>query len=353
VYFSESYGPFIVVALATAALAALSTPEGRASLRAISASSTPREVAAVVAIGFLVGLPFLAAWMGSEGRPPTRRQVVTGGANLASCVLPDPIVTPLYRSETTARLRERVTRGRGPFLGIPTLVLAAVGAASTRGAIRRVLASLALVFLVLALGPVLRVLGTNTGVPLPYAALMQVPPFGFARDPQRLAVIGVWALVCLAALGLGAAASVLKRRFGPAAGVGLGLLAVCWWAGEGYAPGSLPVRFTPPPELLRLPEGAVADVPLRITDGLAMFLQVFHGRPIVTGYVSRVSDRQFVHVLRLQKLLEEDLAGFAFEMRRLGVGTVLLHPGTSDETVAALGGTGLYVLDLRGEGVIP
>ena len=115
----------------------------------------------------------------------------------------------------------------------------------------------------------------------------------------------------------------------------------------------MPVRFAPPPQLLRLPGGAVADVPLTITDGLAMFLQVFHGRPIVTGYVSRASPRQFEHVLRLQKLLDEDPGGFALEMRRLGVGAVLLHPGTSDETSAALRGTGLYVLDLRGEGVIP
>jgi hypothetical protein len=250
-----------------------------------------------------------------------------------------------------AGLHSRVTRGRAPFLGVPTLLLVPMGLARARG-LRRLLLALAAVFFVLSLGPSLKVLGTSTGIPLPYAALMHVPPFTMARDPQRLAVLGVWALVCLAALGLTALAGSLARRLGPAAGHAAALLALGWWAAEGYSPGHRPVAFSPPAEFARMPPGGVVNVPLTIGDGLAMFLQVFHGRPIVTGYVSRVSARQFDHVSRLQGILDRDAVLFAREMRALGVRTVVLQPGTPDELAASLQGTGLSVIDLR-SGVVP
>jgi hypothetical protein len=213
--------------------------------------------------------------------------------------------------------------------------------------LRPVLLAIASVFLVLSLGPTLKLLGSRTSVPLPYGALRHVPPFTMARDPERLAVLAVWALVVLAALGLAACAGAVARRTRPAVGVAVCAVALAWWVAEGYWPQRRPVAYAPPAVLRELPAGAVANLPLDIRDGYAMFLQVFHGRPIVTGYVSRTSPEQFAHVERLQALLDRDPVAFAAELRRIGVATVVLEPGTPDALAQALPGHDLAVLDLR------
>jgi hypothetical protein len=178
--------------------------------------------------------------------------------------------------------------------------------------------------------------------------LQQVPPFQMARDPQRLAVFAVWPLAILAALGLTALVDAATRRSGPVLGTLTAGVALAWWIAEGYWPQPRPVAYAPPPELSELPAGAVANIPLTIRDGYAMFLQVFHGRPIVTGYVSRISPEQYAHVERLQSLLDGDPAAFAAELRALGVAAVVLEPGTPDSVAETVGGRGLAVVDLRG-----
>jgi hypothetical protein len=347
VYFSEYFSAFLALAVVVAVAAALPRRTTREALRGCLVVLRPRGLALAATAALVVALPFLLSWSRSEGRPPRARQMVVGGANLAGFVVPDPAVTPLYSGARVAALQARITRGRGPFLGLPTLLLAAVGAAVAPRRLRLVFLAVAVVFLLLSLGPRLKVFGTNTGVPLPYAALQQIPPFHMARDPQRLAVLGVWVLVSLAALGLTALGRRLSRGFHPWGGGALALLAFAWWAAEGYKPGLQPVFFSPPAPILRLPDGAVANLPLQLGDGLAMLLQVFHGRPIVTGYVSRTSERQFEHVSRLQGLLESDPRAFALALRAIGVATLVLEPGTPDEVAEALAGFGFTVVDLR------
>jgi hypothetical protein len=346
-YFSEYFGAFVPLALGTAAAALVASAEGRRALGRILAALRARGLAVVAAAGVLAALPMLHAWSQGSGRPPKEHQLVVGGANLAGFFVPDPGWTPVYRCAAAERLRARVTRGSAPFLGFATLALSAVGAFATRGSLRRVLLAVAAVFLVLSLGPVLRVLGTNTGVPLPYALLARVPPFTMARAPARLAAFAVWALVCLAALGLTALRARASRRFGRTAGLAVAGLAMAVWMVEGHAAGEPPVRVTPPPGLASLPPGAVVDLPLSVNDGMAMFLQIYHGRPIVTGYVSRETREQYEHVAQLQALLDADPVRFAGEVRRFGVRTAILHPGASDAEAEVLAASGLHVVDLR------
>jgi hypothetical protein len=347
VYFSEYYSAFIALAVVLLVFCGLAFADTRVELRAHARAVGARGLGLAPAVGVLLALPFLVNWMGSEGRPPRERQLVVGGANLAGYVLPSPTSTPLYAGETTSRLHAHVARGHAPFIGIPTALLAVIGISTTEARRRRPLLVLAVTFFVLSLGPVLKVLGTNTGVPLPYTLLKHVPPFQMARDPQRLSVLGIWALVCLAALGLTALGNRLSRRVHPFVGAAVGILALAWWLGEGYRPGLRPVVFTPPAELTRPMPGAVANLPLHNTDGLAMFLQIFHGRPIITGYVSRTSERQFAHVSRLQRLLESDPRAFVRALRGLGVDTLILEPGTPEATAEVLSDTGLFTIDLR------
>ncbi len=207
---------------------------------------------------------------------------------------------------------------------------------------------LVFVFLLLSLGPTLRVFGERSSLPMPYAALMHVPPFDMARAPQRVAVLGIWGLVSLASLGLSAVARTLARRSGAIVASTATLLALAWWCAEGRHPSAASAAFHPPPVLQRLPTGGVASLPLSIMDGGAMFLQMFHERPIVTGYVSRISERQYEHVERLQNLLARDPAPFAAEAHRIGVRTLILQPGLPDEAAAGFVDRGLHVIDLRG-----
>jgi hypothetical protein len=207
------------------------------------------------------------------------------------------------------------------------------------------LLALAALFLVLALGTHLRVFGTHTLIPLPYELLRLVPPLGLARDPERLAVFASFALLALAALGVTAAADAAARK---RAGLGLlvGVSACAWWAAESVHPRPRTVPYAAPVELSSLPAGAVANLPLSTTDGLAMFLQVFHHRPIVTGYVSRATPEQFDHVRALQDLLDADPEAFARELRHLGVATVIVRRDLPAGAAEALQGR-FTVVDLR------
>ena len=346
VYFSEYFAVFIAAAVLVVALAATTSSGTRAVLSRCAAAVGIKGAALAIAVGALAVGPFLWAWSSADARPPKTRQIFAGGANLAGFVVPDPSLTPLYRGGFAAALHARVSRGRAPFLGGPTILLGAVALVAARGR-RTILLAVASVFLILSLGPSLKVFGTQTGFPLPYATLMRVPPFQMARDPQRLAIVGIWPLVCLAALGLTTLAGSLARRWGRAWGQVAVLIVTGWWAAEGWSSGHEPATFVPPAALARIAPGAVVDVPLSLGDGLSMFLQVFHRRPIVSGYVSRVSLRQFEYISELQRLLDDDVPAFVRRMRAVGVNTVVLEPGMPEVIAAPLMSSGLAVVDLR------
>jgi hypothetical protein len=145
------------------------------------------------------------------------------------------------------------------------------------------------VFLILALGPFLRVGGADTALPLPYAALRYVPGFSNARIPGRAAV-----MVDLAAAMLVAFALRERRRWTPLVAV---LLLV------ETLPAPMAVQPIPPADAVdaRLREsdepGAVAEMPTGLRDGFgeigsfdhrALIHQMWHGRPLVGGFVARL-----------------------------------------------------------------
>jgi hypothetical protein len=78
-----------------------------------------------------------------------------------------------------------------------------------------------------------------------------------------------------------------------------------------------------------------------------MFLQIFHERPVITGYVSRTSEDQWDQVASLQRLRATDPREFVRELRGLGVRTVILGPGTPAATARLLANHRFFVVDLR------
>jgi hypothetical protein len=217
-------------------------------------------------------------------------------ADLVGFVIPSfnhPLLGTPLRS-----LHERLNAGRLPqettaFVGWSVLGLAMLGLWRRRPdqiGVIRLLAATAAVFAVLALGSGLRVLGTDTGIPLPMALMAQLPVLDQARAPGRHIVLVILALALLAGLGWP------TLRHLPVRLAVLGLL-VCEYAGF---PIPLYVAETSP-VYRRLAEVgghfAILELPFGIRDGFGaagepdasqMFGQTIHGHPIASGMVSRL-----------------------------------------------------------------
>ena len=160
--------------------------------------------------------------------------------------------------------------------------------------------AIGLVFLVLSMGPFLRVAGVDTGLPLPQALLRYVPVFSNARIPGRAAVmvqLGVAVLFACAVAGT-------ARRRPAAVAIAAALLLETM-------PAHLPADRVPRADAVdaaltrATADGAVAELPLGLRDGFgevgqldhrALAHQLWHQRPLVGGFVARLPER----VKRLQ-----------------------------------------------------
>ncbi|HMQ35604.1 MAG TPA: hypothetical protein PKD53_33155, partial [Chloroflexaceae bacterium] len=200
------------------------------------------------------------------------------------------------------------------FLGAGAVALAAL--ALWRRPASRPWGLAALAFLVLSLGPVLRVNGADTGVPLPYALIGELPIVSLTRQPDRFNVLvtialgvlvahGAAALIALATASRGANAQRPKPRpahdmprsqpgwslaLGPWSVVALlaAIILVEYW------PSPIVTRAPAvPPYLAALPpgEGALVEYPFHpevtYRDAERMLFQTTHGRRISGGYHSR------------------------------------------------------------------
>lgn len=160
----------------------------------------------------------------------------------------------------------------------------------------RTWAAVAAVGLILALGPFLTVAGTTFGVVLPQAVLRYVPILSNARIPGRAAVLVYLGLAMLAALAVSSWRLTGRRRL---AAVGLAAAAIA----VDYLPTPLPVVEVATPAIYarlrdRPEPGAVCELPLGLRDGFGvrgrfaehtLLHQMTHARPIVGGFVARLS----------------------------------------------------------------
>jgi hypothetical protein len=352
VYFSELTA-FVYLGIGLACVLMLACRSTRGVVVTVVRGLGPQGIAAAALCFTAVLAPFAASWVSDSGKAPKARQASNWSANLAGFVVPDPVQTPLYRG-LAAKLGARVTKGidgRETFLGFPLLLFATAALiARPRGA-RAVLAGVAIVFLALSLGPTLKIGGTVTTLPLPYAALMRVPPFDMGRTPVRCVLMALFCLMVLAGWGLADFAEALRRRAGRAAGAALGGAVLLWAVAEVYVPKAVGRPYLPPQRLSLLAPGPVLNVPLSVFDAYAVFLQTLHGHPIGTGFVSRRTPAQVEHVRRLDVLLESDPAAFLRHVQAMGFRNLILGPGTPPRTAAVLAQGPLRVLDLRGESI--
>jgi hypothetical protein len=351
VYFTELV-VFLWMAALLALAAAAALPGTRGDIRRVAAGLGAPGLAAAVLFFLVTMAPFALSWALDPGKAPIPRQASNWSANLAGFVVPRPEATPLYGglfSGWSARVAKGIG-GQEVFLGFPLLLLAVAGVARRPRGWTAIAAGVALGFAVLSLGPTLKVGGLETGWPMPYAALMKVPPFEMGRTPVRCVLLAVFALAFPAAVGLAWARDTVRRHGGTGAAACLVVVILAWTVAEVVSPAPQSRAYAPPAALGGLVPGPVVNVPISVFDGRAVFLQTFHGQPIATGFVSRRTPAQLAHVRTLDLLLEGDPPAFLRHLGRLGVRNIILGPGTPPGTAEALTAGPINVVDLRQEG---
>ena len=238
-----------------------------------------------------------------EGRyvsAPVLWRSSAAGVDLLAMVIPNPMSRLLgapWRDWLSARPEGFAENVASPsFVAIGIVVLAWV--LTRRLSKRWTLFTVG--FAWLSLGPFVQVAGVNTSIPTPWTFLRYAPLIGSARMPTRFIVLATLGLSVLFALAL---AELLRRyphrrRAWLAATAALLALELAPVPRELYA-ASVPAFYE---NVAKDPRDVkVLGLPLGIRDGLssigninarAQFHQTVHHKPIVGGYLSRVSPRR-------------------------------------------------------------
>jgi hypothetical protein len=168
-------------------------------------------------------------------------------------------------------------------------------------------------FVWLSLGPFVYVAGVNTNIIGPWALLRYVPVIGMARSPARFAVVAALGMSLLAAFAL----TALRER-GSRRATWLAAAVVAAAAFE-LVPAPRHLYSAAVPDIYRFVSaaatrdeaGRLLELPTGIRDGtsslgnfsaLSSFFQTSHCRPMVGGYLSRVSTWRKLQNMRLPML---------------------------------------------------
>ena len=340
----------LVAAAAALVLPRLSmtfTPAARQNRRALVA-------AAVVAVALLMPLLVNGVKLWSGGQYVSQRYLwrsAPGGIDAATFALGNPY--RLWQGEWVRSLYSRLqidpieASGWMPYVA---LILGALAiAAQRRDPVVREWTFAGSVFLIWALGPWLLAYGRQTPLILPGIALRFVPVIANARIPGRAMVVVYLALAILAAIGTAWLARQDRSR--NVLALSLVLLALeCAPAAPSVYRLHVPSLYTQLKDA-SLP-GAVCDLPLGLRDGFgetgafdseALFAQTIHERPIVGGFVARLSPditRKYLATPVLGSLLRLSAGG------PLSDENAQLDPATAASHLTSLGI--LYVvLDTR------
>jgi hypothetical protein len=286
------------------------------------------------AVVFLAALPFLHAWVAYPQPVEGARSVAenaTYSADLLGYVVPGHNST-LYGSLAASLDPQRVTRGEETFTGWLPWLLLPLGLLAVKGRRPWPWVILAAVFGVLSLGPFLKVMGHETGLPLPYRLLYEVVPLlKMNRTPVRLAAPFLLFLAVLAGLGAQRLAAARKQ------GWILPLVLLVAVAESVYSLPLTPREAAPAVyRQLEAGGGAVLNVPLYHArlDRRLMYHQIFHRQPVTSACIPRASTTPHLLIqgtdLRACLVKPEacsriDPVKVAREIQDRQVGWILLH----------------------------
>jgi len=154
-------------------------------------------------------------------------------------------------------------------------------------------------FVLLSLGPFVHVAGVNTFVVGPWALLRYVPVIGMARSPSRFAIVAALGLALLLAFAI---EELWQRRAMPRRAWAAALTAVLAFellpAPRALYSAAVPDVYNHIIANVGDESGRLLELPTGIRDGTSsignfnpatVFFQTRHRRPLIGGYLSRVS----------------------------------------------------------------
>lgn len=305
----------------------------------------------------LLALPFGINWFASEATPPNPSEASWYSSNLLGFFVPNQEVKPLYTS-IFSTLNEKMlaqgtsvgTSGFGIFIGFPLLIFGFISVFKTRLKLVSITLLIALIFFVLSLGPTLKIFTFDTGLWLPYAFLASLPPFNVGRAPVRMAVLGLFLWMIVAAYGWQWFETMALKSGRRVAWVVL-LLISLWVAAEAYTPLLKTQQiFVIPPQIKQI-DGPVIELPLKLHQGWALLLQMFYRQPLAVGEVSRNSPQQLAHFETLRVWYAEALqTGSCRPFEEMGFRYAIIRAGVPDDVVQGLSHSAncsLKIIDLR------
>src|SRR5688572_6133808 len=270
----------------------------------------------------------------AEGRfvsPPIHWRSSPAGVDLLAIALPNPN-HPLAPNAWREWLSARFDGYLESVASVPLSAVLVIFIAWRRGwRPPRMWIVLGFAFTLLALGPFVHIGGVNTYVPGPWALLRYVPVIGLARNPARFAVLIMLVLAVLFALALSFLRQTQARRpwlhWVIAAIVIAELLPIPRSLYSAQIPAIYDRVAADPHDV------AVLQLRFGVRDGVSsfgnytartQFFQTKHGKPLVGGVLSRVSERR-VKAIRSYAMLDA--------LIRLSEGKPL-EPGTAEVLAA-------------------
>jgi hypothetical protein len=234
-----------------------------------------------------------------------------GGIDLLAVMLPNPN-HPLAPGVFVDWLNSWPAKYMEGLVSVPLVAIMTLCVAWRAGWVpSRWWAGLTALFGLLALGPFIHIAGINSYIPGPWAFLRYVPILGLTRSPSRFSVVLMLGVAILFATAL----TSLARRY-PAkrrlivSTVGVLLLLE-------LLPAPRPIYSAAIPRIYEHVKAAPHDVrlmelPVGARDGTSsvgnftarsQFFQTFHEKPLVGGYLSRVSQRR-IDAMRSNPMLD-------------------------------------------------
>ncbi|MFH1404175.1 MAG: hypothetical protein ABIH11_07910 [Candidatus Altiarchaeota archaeon] len=213
---------------------------------------------------------------------PLMEEVVSDSADALGLLIPAPdnplfkkCVQGLYsRFKTTPYVRVS-------FAGYTTLALAGYCIMKRRGRDTYLWATVAGLFYLLSLGPVVHVLGVETAIPGAYNIFRLLPAVGAMRFVNRFTLITQMGLAILAAMGF----ARISEGMGSKRLIALTCIALAFGLLESSSPVDMMKGYGKMGAYTVMNEGSVLHIPYRSND--AMYVGVMHGRPLVNCFLPR------------------------------------------------------------------
>jgi len=348
IYFTE-FIVYILMAIGFLFIVSYSLTKERKKINATIKKAGFSSISISVLLFCVIIIPFVYYWFLEPAGKMPEQEISRFSANLAGFFIPHPDFTPLY-GNIFSSLNNNITAGISGFeifIGFPLLLSALLWVFSSKNTMSKIAAVTMTAFFILSLGPSLKIMGWETGIPLPYKLIMHIPPFSASRTPVRFVVIAMFFLSILAGFGLSWLDRLLKARIKRnVSWIFKGLL-LAWVLTEVFRPYPTLTPIKVPENLNKEIPGPVLNMPLQIVDGHAALLQTFHHKPIIAGYTARITKKQLSQFDALSYVLQHGLKEFQAAIHDLGIKTIIIRNRAVPHEIVASYACDINIIDLR------